>query len=109
MRTQRSTSSSSGSCPWRITLSKKPAAPAEQLADVAVVDFDYVSTKVFHPSRPSSDPEKNARGITRNGLALMIERGDFPRPMKLGSGPKAAIRWRVRDIREWFDSRSVAA
>jgi predicted DNA-binding transcriptional regulator AlpA len=77
-------------------------APAVAAPD-PLCDFDYVATHVFHPKyRFTKEGESQTRpGITRNGLNLMIQRGDFPQPIRLGAGPKAPIRWRLSDLRRW--------
>jgi predicted DNA-binding transcriptional regulator AlpA len=76
-----------------------PAAPA--LGD-ALVDYNYVATQLFIPNRGRQI------GITRNGLDLMIERKAFPKPIRLGKGPKAAVRWRLSDLRKWLEARAAA-
>ena len=68
----------------------------------SLVDFGYVATQVFLPNRGRKI------GITRNGLSLMIERGAFPRPVKLHAGEKAPIRWRLSDLHQWLASRTPA-
>jgi predicted DNA-binding transcriptional regulator AlpA len=78
-------------------------APAPAALGDALVDFHYVASEMFLPTRG------RALGITRNGLALMIQRGDFPRPIRLSDGPKAEMRWRVSDLRKWIAGRAAAA
>ena len=45
-------------------------------------------------------------GISRSALYEMIARGDFPRPVRIGS---RSVGWRLRDIRTWIDKRPPAA
>jgi predicted DNA-binding transcriptional regulator AlpA len=79
------------------------AAPA--LGD-ALVDFNYIATQLFMPSRGRDV------GISRNGLALMIERGAFPQPIRFPARnpktkqPKPAMRWRLSDLRKWLEARA---
>lgn len=39
-------------------------------------------------------------GVSRNTLARMVRRGDFPRPIKIS---KRAIGWYAGDVEHWFD------
>lgn len=71
------------------------AAPA--LGD-ALVDYAYVATQIFLPTRG------RGVGITRNGLDGMIAAKRFPKPIRLSKGPKAALRWRLSDLRRWLDT-----
>ena len=83
---------------------KKPRTIAASNAALdSLVDFGFVSTQIFAPTRG------RAFGITRNGLDLMVERGDFPKPIKLGPAKKASVRWRLNDLRRWIESRAQAA
>jgi len=70
-----------------------PASPA--LGD-ALVDYDYIATQIFLPTRGRKI------GITRNGLDYMIDAKRFPKPVRLSDGPKAAVRWRLSDLRKWI-------
>lgn len=74
------------------------ASPA--LGD-ALVDYAYVASQVFLPTRG------RAVGITRNGLDGMIAAKRFPKPVRLSKGPKAALRWRVSDLRRWIESAAA--
>lgn len=78
------------------------AASAMPALGDALVDFDYVATQVFLPTRGRKI------GITRNGLDLMVEGKRFPKPIRLSKGPKAAVRWRLSDLRTWIESRAQA-
>lgn len=75
-------------------------APVARSVGDALVDFNYVASEFFLPTRGRTF------GITRNGLSLMIERGDFPKPLRLSDGPKAEMRWRVSDLRAWLAERA---
>lgn len=46
-------------------------------------------------------------GFPRSTLYLLISRGDFPRPIKLGAG--RLVGWRSEDLETWLASRQVAA
>lgn len=81
---------------------KNPNAVVAPAAIDSFVDFNFIATQVFLPTRG------RPVGITRNGLALMVERGAFPRPVKLHKGDKAPIRWRVSDLQKWIASRTSA-
>jgi predicted DNA-binding transcriptional regulator AlpA len=80
---------------------QQPTATVAPASD-GLADFDYVATQIFLPSRGRKV------GITRNGLALMIERGAFPRPIRLGDGPKARMYWRVSELQRWVSTRKAA-
>jgi len=77
------------------------AAPALALGDT-LVDYNFVATEVFRPS--------GARkvGVSRNGLAQMVARGSFPKPITLGDGPKARMFWRLSDLQHWIKTRKAA-
>ena len=48
-------------------------------------------------------PQVEARtGISRSTIYLWMEKGDFPRPVKLGA---RLVAWRESDITAWLDSR----
>ena len=40
-------------------------------------------------------------GLKRSAIYDRMERGEFPRPLKIG---RSAVRWSEREIREWRDS-----
>ena len=46
-----------------------------------------------------------ACGISRSTIYEMIQRGEFPKQVKLGA---RAVGWRRRDIEAWLDSRPAA-
>lgn len=81
---------------------KKITTRAAPAATDSLVDFGFVATKVFAPTRG------RPLGITRNGLMGMIERGVFPRPIRLHDGDKAPVRWRLSDLQNWLASRVPA-
>ena len=43
--------------------------------------------------------------ISRSSIYRLMQDGEFPRPVKVGS---AAVRWRASDITVWLESRPVA-
>lgn len=45
---------------------------------------------------------QQAIGLSRSTIYRMVERGDFPRPQKLGL---RAIGWRESAISEWMEAR----
>ncbi len=44
-------------------------------------------------------------GISRSSIYRLMQEGEFPRPVRVGS---AAVRWRESDITVWLESRPVA-
>ena len=44
-------------------------------------------------------------GLGRSSIYRLMQYGQFPRPVKVGS---AAVRWRSSDITVWLESRPVA-
>ncbi|MCY4632289.1 MAG: AlpA family phage regulatory protein [bacterium] len=46
-----------------------------------------------------------ACGISRSTIYETIQRGEFPKQVKLGA---RAVGWRRRDIESWLDSRPAA-
>lgn len=63
----------------------------------ALVDYAYIATQVFLPTRGRKI------GITRNGLDYMMEAKRFPKAIRLSKGPKAALRWRLSDLRKFLE------
>lgn len=43
-------------------------------------------------------------GLPRSSLYAQVRRGDFPRPIKLGT---RAVGWRVEDIEAWIADRPI--
>ncbi len=43
--------------------------------------------------------------MSRASIYRLMQKGDFPRPVKVGS---AAVRWKESDIAAWIESRPVA-
>lgn len=51
-------------------------------------------------------PEVEAiTGLSTTSIYRMMERGDFPRPVRLG---KKAVGWPESKITEWLESREAA-
>lgn len=48
---------------------------------------------------------QQAIGLSRSTIYRMVERGDFPRPQKLGL---RAIGWRQSAISDWMEARLVS-
>jgi len=50
-------------------------------------------------------------GITfkRAWLARLEARGEFPRRIRIGAGPRGRIAWRLDDILAWIEARADAA
>ena len=44
-------------------------------------------------------------GMSRASIYRLMQKSDFPRPVKVGS---TAVRWKESDIATWIESRSVA-
>ena len=40
-------------------------------------------------------------GLSRSSIYRRMQKGEFPRPVKIGS---AAVRWKERDIVAWLES-----
>lgn len=47
----------------------------------------------------------NRTGVSRSTIYVLMGRGDFPPPLRLGSH---SIGWRDSDIEEWIASRPVS-
>lgn len=45
-------------------------------------------------------------GIRKTHLYAMIERGEFPRPIRVGAN---AVRWKLSTVSEWIERQPVAA
>ena len=43
--------------------------------------------------------------MSRASIYRLMQQGDFPRPVKIGS---TAVRWKESDVAAWIDSRPVA-
>lgn len=51
-------------------------------------------------------PEVEARtGLSRSTIYEWMKRGDFPRPVKLGT---RLVAWRESDLANWLKSREVS-
>ena len=44
-------------------------------------------------------------GMSRASIYRLMQRGEFPRPVKVGS---TAVRWKKSDIAAWIESRPEA-
>ncbi len=44
-------------------------------------------------------------GLSRSAIYAAMDRGDFPRPIRLGI---RAVGWRSNDLEQWLESRSVS-
>jgi prophage regulatory protein len=47
-------------------------------------------------------------GLRRSQLYAMIQRGEFPKPVKLGTGPTGAVGWVKSEVEEWVRARMAA-
>lgn len=45
-------------------------------------------------------------GITHKTIRRWRQTGDGPRHIKLGTGPKARVRYRTSDVNKWLDSQA---
>ena len=48
---------------------------------------------------------KDNTGMSRSHIYWLMQQGDFPRPVKIGS---AAVRWRESEVDAWVESRPKA-
>jgi prophage regulatory protein len=46
-----------------------------------------------------------AIGLGRSQLYAMIQRGEFPKPIKLGNGPTGAVGWLKSEVEGWLKER----
>ena len=37
-----------------------------------------------------------------------MDEGRFPRPVRIGTGPRGPVAWRLSDIQKWIESRPIA-
>ena len=44
-------------------------------------------------------------GLGRSQIYALIQRGEFPKPVKLGNGPNGAVGWVQCEIEEWVNQR----
>ena len=44
-------------------------------------------------------------GMSRASIYRLMHKGEFPRPVKVGS---TAVRWKESDIADWIESRPLA-
>ncbi len=44
-------------------------------------------------------------GLSRSAIYDQMERGEFPRPVRVG---RRAVAWKMSDIEAWFNSRQSA-
>ena len=47
-------------------------------------------------------------GMSCSSIYRMMSVGEFPRPLRIGTGLSGAVAWRLSDIRDWMESRPVA-
>lgn len=43
-------------------------------------------------------------GFSRSKVHVMLEAGEFPKPLKLGR----SVRWRIADVHRWIDQQAAA-
>jgi prophage regulatory protein len=48
-----------------------------------------------------------ATGYSRASIRRLAAAGQFPRPVKLGTGQGGAVAWREDEIRAWVDARQA--
>lgn len=75
---------------------------ADKEALLAALDWkglDLLSTTLL---LAPSDLKKLGIPYSRSCLYSMIARGQFPKPLALGTGPTAKMAWRSSDIYQWF-------
>lgn len=44
-------------------------------------------------------------GLSRSQIYALVKLGRFPEPLRLGDGPKGAVRWRKSEVLAWVDAR----
>ncbi|MDE0155123.1 MAG: AlpA family phage regulatory protein [Gammaproteobacteria bacterium] len=47
-------------------------------------------------------------GLSRSRIYSLVKLGQFPLPVKLGTGPRGAVRWHKAEILTWIESRQRA-
>ena len=62
---------------------------------------------------PSTTPDRLLRrpqveAMTAMSCAAKMDEGRFPRPVRIGTGPRGAVAWRLSDIQKWIESRPTA-
>ena len=61
------------------------------------------------PERLLRRPEVQAMtAMSCAAIYAKMDAGCFPRPLRIGNGPRGAVAWRLSDIQEWIDSRPIA-
>ena len=48
---------------------------------------------------------KEITGMSRSHIYRLMQKGDFPRPVRIGP---AAVRWRESEVNAWVESRPKA-
>ena len=44
-------------------------------------------------------------GLSCSRLYALMGAGHFPRPLRIGSGPRGAVAWPTREIEQWIAER----
>lgn len=44
-------------------------------------------------------------GLSRSAIYAAMDRGDFPRPIKIG---RRAVGWKASDVTNWLESRLIS-
>ena len=65
---------------------------------------------------PSTTPDRLLRRPEVEAMTAMscaaiyakMHAGRFPRPVRIGTGPRGAVAWRLSDIQKWIESRPIA-
>ena len=63
---------------------------------------------------PASDrmlrrPEVEAMtGMSCSNIYRKMDRGEFPRPRRIGTGPMGAVGWLLSEVEEWMGALPVA-
>ena len=61
------------------------------------------------PDRLLRRPEvESITGLSCSTIYRLMDRGDFPRPLKIGAGPTGIVAWRLRAIEQWIENLAVA-
>ena len=67
-------------------------------------------------SSPSTTPDRLLRRPEVEAMTAMscaaiyaaMSAGTFPRPRRIGTTPRGAVRWLLSDVEKWIESRPVA-
>ena len=86
----------------------QPIDPAlHSLAEQIVVELLHrfqTGNSVLAPEYVSPSQAAVITGVPVKTFEVMRWRGDGPRFFRLGTGPRARVRYRISDLREWVET-----